>query len=137
MVTKINNGSPGVASFEEGDTYSQVELLHGDTPALGNSKDYPAAAGIALPLYSVVGLTAGALVLASDTVPAIGVTAVAVSATAPVGSRSVRVNHSGNFNINALNWGPDLNTDAKRLAAGGHTSTLAFGKNKFDPTFTA
>ena len=142
MVTKIPFGAPGVASFETGDTYSQVELLAGDTPALGNSADYIVADDLALPIYSVVGLNAdNELVLSvrgsvdpDDDIAIIGVTAVAISSTAA--NRSVRINRSGNFNIKALNWATSYTTDAQKLAAAPPTSTLAFGKNPYDPTFS-
>lgn len=106
----------GIAGFEVGASYGSTELFSGDTP-LPVTEDFPVAAGVSIPAFSVVGLTAGNVVIAEqDGDPlAIGIT------TAPVvggaSAKSVAVYRAGCFNPDALNWHASFDTDAKKAAA--------------------
>lgn len=113
---KVPYGSAGQAAFEQGDDYISVELFSGSTP-LPATEDFPVASGVALPAFSVVGLSGGNLVLANTTgpIPPIGITTAEVK---NVGSaQRVAVFRSGCFNPDALNWHADYSTDALKAAA--------------------
>ena len=115
-MVNIPYGNAGIASFEQGAAYGSVELFSGSTP-LPTTEDFAVQAGVALPVFSVVGLSGGYLVLAKDdkSVQAIGVT------TAPVGAgatdQSIAIYRAGCFNPAALNWDASYTTDAKKAAA--------------------
>jgi hypothetical protein len=109
-------GDAGLAAFEAGDSYSTVELFSGNTPS-PVTENFTVASGVAIPAFSVVGLTAGNIVMAEqDGDPqAIGIT------TAPVlntgAAQSVAIFRAGCFNPAALNWHASYDTDAKKAAA--------------------
>lgn len=112
----IRSGNEALAAFEQGDTYIEVELFAGNTP-LPATQDFPVAASVAIPAFSVVGLSGGNLVLAtqSKTVQAIGITTAEVTSRAA--AQSVAVFRSGCFNPAALNWDASYTTDAHKKAA--------------------
>lgn len=113
---KVPYGSAGLAAFEQGDDYISVELFSGSTP-LPVTEDFPVASGIAIPAFSVVGLSAGNLVLANTTGPIvpIGVTTAEVKNVGT--AQSVAIFRAGCFNPEALNWHADYSTDALKAAA--------------------
>jgi hypothetical protein len=111
---KLPYGDVGLASFEVGDSYKVVELFSGPSNTL--QRDYNVAAGVALPAFSVVGVSGGNLVLAvSGTTQAIGVTTATVSTSAS--AQRVDVMLDGCFNPEALNWDASYSTDALKRAA--------------------
>lgn len=115
-IVNLPYGDVGLAAFEQGDTYKTVELFSGSEPAPA-TEDFPVASGVAIPAFSVVGLSSGNLVLAEqDGDPAaIGIT------TAPVlntgAAQRVAIFRTGCFNPDALNWHASYDTDAKKAAA--------------------
>ena len=111
-----NGGTAGLANFEKGDDYVEVELFAGSHPEV-ITRPYPVASGIAIPANSVVGLTAGNLVMAEqDGLPlAIGITVSEVASNAT--AQSVAVYVGGNFNPDALNWHASFTTDAQKKVA--------------------
>lgn len=113
---KVPYSGVGVATFEQGDDYITVELFSGSTP-LPATEDFPVASGVAIPAFSVVGLSGGNLVLANTSGPIvpIGVTTAEVRNTGS--ANTVAVFRSGCFNPAALNWHADYSTDALKGAA--------------------
>lgn len=110
----------GVAELNT-DSFTQVELFAGDTPAvvtdygiIGGSLN---AAGIPAwtPVFVDPGTRAISLAVQGTTAP----NAITVAAT-PAGAAatsSVPVYKAGMFNIRALNWPASYDTDAERFAA--------------------
>jgi len=110
----------GVAGLNT-DTFTQVELFAGDTPAvvtdygiIGGSLN---AAGIPAwtPVFVDPGTRAISLAVHGTTAP----NAITVSDT-PAGvasTSSVQVYKAGTFNIRALNWPASYNLDTERFAA--------------------
>lgn len=114
-IVKVPYGNMG-ATFEQGDDYVTVELFSGSTPD-PVTENYPVASGVAIPAFSVVGLSGGNLVLAENDLDprAIGITTAEV---VNVGAaQSVAIFLAGCFNPDALNWHASYDTDAKKAAA--------------------
>jgi hypothetical protein len=138
MATNIPFGAPGVASFAS-DSYGQREVRSGDTPVTTTTELVGASTD--LPIYSVVGRTGnaagGALVLADDTVDAMGITTAPVT-TGVGGATTVDVYRSGMFNPDALNWHEDFDTDLKKFAAfeGGVSPNLFLQRPKYQDVLT-
>lgn len=112
---KVPYGQAGVAAFEQGDDYISVELFSGTSATV--TEDFPVGSGVALPVFSVVGLSSGNLVLANTTGPIvpIGITTAEVRNTGT--ANTVAIFRDGVFNPDALNWHADYSTDALKAAA--------------------
>ncbi len=113
---KVPYGNVGLAAFEQGDDYVSVELMSGDTPLIV-TENFPVASGLAIPAFTVVGLTGGNVVVAEfDGDPlAIGITTAEVTNIGA--AQSVAIFRAGCFNPAALNWHASYDTDAKKAAA--------------------
>ena len=113
----IPYGGEGVPSGVDTQEFSYVELLAGHTPEFPAVPGYQGDGSVALPAFSVVGVTTGNLVLAEqDALPlAIGITWAPILANGVV--QKVGLIRAGNFNLDALNWHASFDTDAKKLAA--------------------
>lgn len=117
-IINIPYGEAGIAGFELSDDFSTTELFNSLVP-LASTEDFPVAESTTLPVFSVVGLSAGVLVLAKTSVTAvvpIGIT------TAPVvtgvgQTDRIAIFRTGNFNPAALTWHADYDTAAKKAAA--------------------
>ncbi|AID18320.1 head decoration protein [Rhizobium leguminosarum] len=117
-MTNIPYGEAGIAGFETSDSFTSVELFNSAIPH-PVTEDFPVGENTTLPVNSVVGLSAGNLVLAKTSATAvvpIGVTTVAVTTGAGVTDR-IAIYRAGNFNPAALNWHADYDTTAKKVAA--------------------
>ena len=117
-MVNIPNSGAGIAEFEVSDNFSSVELFNSAIPN-PSTEDFPVGESTTLPAYSVVGLSAGNLVLAKTSATAvvpIGITTVPVATGAGQTDR-VAIYRSGNFNPAALNWHADYDTAAKKAAA--------------------
>lgn len=127
MTTFPYVGHIGEAAFEVLDTYTQTYLLAGNQPAFMYQQplSLPAAAGVTLEQFSVVGLDAAGNVVLLDepqtNARPIGVLAHAVdNAAGAAGAVNAQVWYSGCFNIDAdsvLVWDASFATDAQKLAA--------------------
>lgn len=106
--------SAGMASSEAFAARNTMELFSGNTPH-PVTEDFIVPAATPLPAFSVVGLTAGKLALASDTVVPIGITTAEVLSDAA--EQSVAIYRAGCFNPAALNWGAAFDTDVKKAGA--------------------
>lgn len=114
-------GSNGIAAFEQGDTYSQVELFNSAIPPL-TTEDFEVAASTTLVDRAVVGLNAaGKLVMAQTSATAVVPLGVVPDGAGIVtdGSNAKRIPiyRSGNFNPAALVYHADYDTVAKKCAA--------------------
>lgn len=122
----IPHGDVHIATSQT-DSYTQIVLLTGDTPAIVTTSE---VAAVALPQWSVVGRdTNGKLVLATaaavDPIKPIGITVNAVDPA--VGTLdTVAVYRAGCFNPKALNWDATFDTDAKKKMAFEATGTQIF-----------
>jgi hypothetical protein len=135
---KIPYADPGVASFEELDTYTQQFLLNGAHPPLATAMGMPMANDTAFDQFSVVGLddngdialaTTGNVDPADDIVP-VGVLAHS-AALGATGTQNAQVWYTGHFNIDALVYDASFDTDVKKLAAFDNTvgkTTIAVSK---------
>lgn len=115
---------PGIAAFEELDTYVQNNLLAGNDPVLKPAYSYPLDNSTTFDQFSVVGLDAsGNIALAitgsvdpNDDIQPIGVLAHASSLGA-TGTGTGPVWYSGCFDQDALVWDASYSTDALKQAA--------------------
>ncbi|MGA0595405.1 head decoration protein [Enterovirga sp. CN4-39] len=118
-VTNIPYSGVGIAGFETGNDFAQVELFNSAIPH-PVTEDYPVGESTTLAAFAVVGVdTNGNLVMAktsSTAVVPIGITTVAVVTGAGQTDR-IAIYRQGNFNPDALTWHADYNTDAKKAAA--------------------
>lgn len=122
----INPNVPavGLAEFNSDTVGALVELFAGDTPQpVTQSGTYTAAQAIeGIPANTPVSLDVetGAIELVDGTTIT-KANAVTVGVLRPVASPGatgrMAVYKAGNFNINALNWTAEQNTEALRLAA--------------------
>jgi hypothetical protein len=131
----IPYGDAGMAEFNT-DIFTGVELFAGSAPMPWTSDEIVAAAtiaGAALPAFSVVGFLAGELVMAKTSATAvipIGITTAPVNQLAV--NRTVAIFRAGAFNMDALNWHADYNTDLlKRNAFLAGFAGAAFNIKKF------
>lgn len=119
-MTQINYDGIGLAEIQN-DSFTQIELFAGDTPAVVT--DYGIiggtlnAAGIPkwTPVFVDPGTRAISLAVHGTTAP----NAITVEAT-PAGAAataSVPVYKAGMFNIRALNWPASYDLDSERFAA--------------------
>lgn len=118
-VTTIPLSQAGIASGELNDGFVSQELFNSAIP-LPVTEDFVVAASTTLAAFSVVGLDgSGNLVMAktsSTAVLPIGVLVTPV-ATGVGQTDRVPVYRAGNFNLDALVWHADYDTDAKKAAA--------------------
>lgn len=116
-MANIPYGGEGVPSGVDTQEFSYVELLAGHTPEFLVVPGYQGDGSVALPAFSVVGVTAGNLVLAEQVgAPlAIGITSAPILANGDV--QKVGLIRAGNFNMDALNWHASFDTVAKKRAA--------------------
>lgn len=112
---KVPFSGAGAAAFEQGDDYISVELFSG--PSSTQTENFSVASGVAIPAFSVVGLSGGNLVLANTSGPIlpIGITTAEVKNTGS--ANSVAIFRDGCFNPDALNWHADYSSDALKAAA--------------------
>lgn len=125
MVSLIPPSTMGVASFEQADTFTSVELFNHSQPE-PITEDFPVGQSTDLPARAVVGLDAnGNLAFAKTSAPAIvpiGVTLTPVKTAAGQTTRAP-IYRAGNFNLDALVYHADYDTDAKKAAAFRGSST--------------
>lgn len=116
-MANIPYGGEGVPSGIDTQEFSHVELLAGHEPGVLVVPGFKGDGSVAIPAFTVVGVTAGNLVFGEqDGAPlAIGITAAPILANGTV--QKVGLIRGGNLNINALNWHASFDTDAKKLAA--------------------
>lgn len=111
----------GRPAFEALDTVTTAALLAGATPPLSEPIPFKLGNNQNLAQFTVVGLNAGLLVTASDTVKPIGVLAhAAVSDATNTKNVHGQVFFTGCFNIGAdspLVWGAAFDTDTKKIEA--------------------
>lgn len=118
MATNIPYSEVGIANFEVSDTFGQTELFNSAIPH-PVTEDFPVGASTTLEANSVVGLSAGNLVMAktsSTAVVPIGITMARV-VTGVGETDRIAIYRAGNFNPAALVWHPDYNTDDAKAAA--------------------
>lgn len=109
----------GIAGVQN-DSFTQVEILAGDTPAIvtdyGIAGSTLAAAGIPAWTPVIVDPATRAITLpVAGTSKANALTTHSLEAGAPATS-TVQVYKAGMFNIDAVTWGADFDTVAERLA---------------------
>jgi len=109
-----DEGVPGGIWTEE---FTQQELLAGHIPEYGAYPGFKAAGTVAMAAHTVVGVTGGFLVPATQAgAPrAIGVLTNPILASGRV--QEVGVIRAGNLNVDALVWDPSFTTDAQKFAA--------------------
>ncbi len=118
MVTTIPP-STGVASFEQADSFTSVELFNHAQPE-PVTEDFPVAENTDLPASAVVGLDAnGNLALAKTSATAVVPLGVLVTPVKTGAGETARapIYRAGNFNLGALIYHADYDTDAKKAAA--------------------
>lgn len=117
--TPIPISEPGIADYQANDGFYSQELFNSGVP-LPATEDFPVAQSTTIAARSVVGLDgSGNLVMAktsSTAVVPIGVLVTSV-ATASGQTDRVPVYRAGNFNLDALIFHADYDTDAKKAAA--------------------
>src|SRR5215217_3122005 len=114
-----NAAAHGVAAFELLPEYVQGFLLAGAEPALQPTTRVLLGDSKTLVAFSVVGLSSGKLVLATDAIPPVGVLLHAATSGATNTTIYGEVFLSGCFNIDAdspLVWHSSLDTEAERTA---------------------
>ena len=119
MVTTIPPSNMGVASFEQADSFTSVELFNHAQPE-PVTEDFPVAENTDLPARAVVGLDAnGNLAFAKTSATAIVPLGVLVTPVKTGAGQTTRASiyRAGNFNPDALIYHADYNTDAKKASA--------------------
>lgn len=113
-----NADTHGRPAFEVMDDYAQTNLLAGSEPPLEGAHPFLLGDSLTLAQFSVVGLSSGKLVMATDSIKPIGVLAHAATSGASNTTKYGNVWLSGCFNLDGpLVWEATLNTEAERLAA--------------------
>jgi hypothetical protein len=114
---KIPYSEPGLAAFQQLDSYLQGFLLSGSDPKLEPGFPMEIAVGQALQQFQVLGLSGGKLVPAVlGTTAAMCVCTQAVAAPTGAGVK-VPIWFAGCFNPDALVWDATYNTDDKKANA--------------------
>ena len=120
----------GTPAFEVLDEYTNTALLASGSPALTSSKRILLGDTLTLAQFSVVGISAGKLVLATDgLIAAVGVLAHAAASGAANATKWGEVLITGDFNIgpdSPLVWDVSFTTEAKKAAVGGQSANLMF-----------
>ena len=125
----------GIASIST-DSFSQVEILAGDTPAAvtdyGIVGSTLAASGI--PAYTPVIVNASTravtLPVQGTSKPnALTITSIEAGSSA---TGTVQVWKAGMFNIAAINWGADFDTEAERISAFDLAACQIYVKKPFN-----
>lgn len=108
----IPTPNPGVAGFELGNEYTQVEVFYGEQQLV--TEPYKVAAGAELPIYTVVGLNG-----AGELIPAAAGNLIGVTSAPAKGGDTIDVYRQAYFNDQALCWptGTAFDTLAERKAA--------------------
>lgn len=119
-MSNINYQNIGLAGVQT-DTFTQIELFFGDTPAPVTEDvivpETIATAGLAA--WTPVHVDASTRVLSlanNDTVKANAITVVEVAAGSPA-NVGLSVYTAGHFNMKALNWPAEYTTDAHKRGA--------------------
>lgn len=111
--------SVGGASFEQNDGFVSTELFNSAIPE-PVTEDFPVAQNTDLAPWTVVGLDAsGNLAIAKTSATAVVPIGVLVTRAKTGAGQTTRapVYRIGNFNLDALVWHADYDTDAKKAAA--------------------
>lgn len=120
----------GTPAFEVLDEYTNTALLASGSPALTSTKRILLGDSLTLANFSVVGISSGKLVLATDAgVAAIGVLAHAAASGVTNTTKFGEVFITGDFNIgpdSPLVWDASFTTEAKKGAVGGQSPNLMF-----------
>lgn len=116
-MTTIPYGGEGVPSGVDTQEFSYQELLAGHIPEMLSVPGYQALGDVAIAAFTVVGVSGGNLVPATQdgTVAAIGFTVAPVEASGNV--QKLGLMRGGNFNVDALVFDASFTTDAQKLAA--------------------
>ena len=116
-MTTIPYGGEGVPSGVDTQEFSYQELLAGHIPEFLTVSGHEADGATAMAAFTVVGLSGGVLVPATEdkTVQALGILAAPILANAT--TQKVGLIRGGNFRAEALVFDASYDTDAKKLAA--------------------
>lgn len=116
-MANIPYGGEGLASGVDTQEFEYVELLAGHIPEMLTVGGYEADGSAAIAAFTVVGVSGGVLVPATQdgSVAAIGFTAAPIEASG--NTQKVGLIRGGNFNVDALVFDASFTTDAEKLAA--------------------